>query len=405
MQDFKLSFSGGGFRAAFYCLGAYRRLVELGIHANVSHISSVSGGSITAGAIMSALADKSISDVHDFDKRVVFPMRELGQVDLRRKLVQAAFSIKKSNISLELPRTRFGRVFPSVLDTHIYHNKSMIDLPEFPEWSCNATCLNTMKRFRFKPSDMYGHKIGTCCDVSDISVALAVASSASFPLLFAPIRLSTAGKQFVDKYGSSDYEVNPAVLYLTDGGVYDNLGSENLLRDSSPFISVDASAVAVSWPEKARPSYFSLWWRILDVSQTQTVSLRRRLLFNRANGIQLILGTPLADIIKSEMQIRHSDLPEYPVINEPGFSELEILVSRLRTDLDAFHDDEIDMLMWAGSIRMDVAVKSLFPDAVSTSSWSDVPPMPSYPIETLKRVLTKGQKRKSLGRLHSNLYD
>ena len=26
-----LGFSGGGFRATFYCLGAYRRLVELGL--------------------------------------------------------------------------------------------------------------------------------------------------------------------------------------------------------------------------------------------------------------------------------------------------------------------------------------------------------------------------------------
>ena len=51
-KNIRLSFSGGGFRATFYCLGAYRRLVELGLANIVTHINSVSGGSIVAGQIM-----------------------------------------------------------------------------------------------------------------------------------------------------------------------------------------------------------------------------------------------------------------------------------------------------------------------------------------------------------------
>lgn len=57
-----LGFSGGGFRATFYCLGAYRRLVELGLEKHVNEITSVSGGSIAAGAVISAL-QKVISAV------------------------------------------------------------------------------------------------------------------------------------------------------------------------------------------------------------------------------------------------------------------------------------------------------------------------------------------------------
>lgn len=53
--ELKLSFSGGGFRATFFCLGALKRLVQLGLHKYVSRIDSVSGGSITAGVIMAAL--------------------------------------------------------------------------------------------------------------------------------------------------------------------------------------------------------------------------------------------------------------------------------------------------------------------------------------------------------------
>ncbi|AGX06475.1 patatin-like phospholipase family protein [Bacillus infantis] len=66
MSNFKISFSGGGFRATFFCLGAFRRLVQLGVSSNVSHISSVSGGSITAGLIMLALSERDFKDTKDF---------------------------------------------------------------------------------------------------------------------------------------------------------------------------------------------------------------------------------------------------------------------------------------------------------------------------------------------------
>ena len=56
-----LGFSGGGFRATFYCLGAYRRLVELGLEKHVNEITSVSGGSSCGRCCsVSALGQKVI---------------------------------------------------------------------------------------------------------------------------------------------------------------------------------------------------------------------------------------------------------------------------------------------------------------------------------------------------------
>ena len=74
-----LGFSGGGFRATFYCLGAYRRLVELGLEKHVNEITSVSGGSIAAGAVISALAEGDFSSLLDFDRRVTTKLINLGQ--------------------------------------------------------------------------------------------------------------------------------------------------------------------------------------------------------------------------------------------------------------------------------------------------------------------------------------
>ena len=42
-----LSLSGGGYRAAIYHLGTFRKLREMGILENVDVISTISGGSIT----------------------------------------------------------------------------------------------------------------------------------------------------------------------------------------------------------------------------------------------------------------------------------------------------------------------------------------------------------------------
>lgn len=81
-----LGFSGGGFRATFYCLGAYRRLVELGLEKHVSEITSVSGGSIAAGAVISALAEGDFSSLLDFDRRVTTKLINLGQCNFRRRI-------------------------------------------------------------------------------------------------------------------------------------------------------------------------------------------------------------------------------------------------------------------------------------------------------------------------------
>ncbi len=46
-----LALSGGGFRATLFHCGALWRLAELGYLPRLSRISSVSGGSITAGVL------------------------------------------------------------------------------------------------------------------------------------------------------------------------------------------------------------------------------------------------------------------------------------------------------------------------------------------------------------------
>src|ERR1700741_833489 len=52
MNKFGLALSGGGFRASLYHLGLVRFLRDAGLLSQVSHITSVSGGSIIAAHLV-----------------------------------------------------------------------------------------------------------------------------------------------------------------------------------------------------------------------------------------------------------------------------------------------------------------------------------------------------------------
>lgn len=303
-----LGFSGGGFRATFYCLGAYRRLVELGLEKHVSEITSVSGGSIAAGAVISALAEGDFSSLLDFDRRVTTKLINLGQCNFRRRIMTKAswlsyllpYLPKLQQLALAAAlRPKMSKAFPQVLDEELFEGRKMKQAEAATEWSCNATCINTLKRFRFKSSDIYGYLLGRSSDIDDIPVAFAVAASAAYPVGFAPLELDVEAREFRDLYGTGTQKPeNPAKLYLTDGGVYDNLGSESMLKSPVPLLMLDASGASQPLWDNSHMSKLELANRTLAVGLDQVVYLRRRLLFEVKQHQQLILGRGIGRIIE-----------------------------------------------------------------------------------------------------------
>ncbi len=404
-QKIKLSFSGGGFRATLFCLGIYRRIIELGLHKNINSISSVSGGSIAAGQIMNALTYGDFSSVADFDKRVSMPLIKLCQIRLRNQIM-------KKIISPLPPRNRFSQQLPIFLDKYLFKNISMGDLPDRPEWSVNTTCLNSGKRVRFKKEDFGGNIFGHSKNFKDTKVSFAVACSAAFPMMFAPIKLSTKGKSFFYKYDwqKSKWGNNPNIpknLYLSDGGVYDNLGSESFFRSKTPFIICDASGFLEEWNPCKKPNWFSLNWRPLDTGLDQIVLLRRRLIYKiseESKGYQIILRDPVNKALKNpeiygSLSSKISDLPKYEMMPE----ELQHFLGGLRTDLDGFHDIEVQSLMWSGAIRIDIAIKRYLKHMIDQDRFHDTPSLPKYPTNIMKIVLKRGGQRRYLSNLHKNL--
>ena len=91
-----LCLSGGGYRAMVFHVGALWRLYEAGLLASLKRISSVSGGSITAGVLALKWDRLSFDPARlqaDFVPEVVAPLRRLAgeTIDAEAVIVGALF--------------------------------------------------------------------------------------------------------------------------------------------------------------------------------------------------------------------------------------------------------------------------------------------------------------------------
>lgn len=201
-----LALSGGGFRSAGFHLGTFRKLQELDLLDKVDLFSCVSGGSI-AGAFL--CANWGAPDVLD---RL--------ETYLRTRSV-AVSSVLGGLIN---PFTSRLDELAKSYDRDLYHGAKLSDLASGPRLYLNATNLATGNMFFFvagggKPEELGEHELGQH-GASDMNISHAVAASSAFPPVFPPYRLDD------DRFPNNDTEY----ITLTDGGVYDNLGVNPLLR-------------------------------------------------------------------------------------------------------------------------------------------------------------------------------
>lgn len=203
-----LALSGGGFRAAAFHLGVMRELQRMGLLTLLDLLSCVSGGSI-AGATLAA----NWADVP-------------GAIDkldhyLRTRSVAIASAIGGA---LDPFATRVDKLCDTY-DRDLFLGKTLVDLGAGPRIYFNSTNLATGNMFFFvaggaKPAEMGEHELGVV-PAPDFPISRAVGASSAFPPVFPPLRLD-----------ADDYPPAAPVEYvtLTDGGVYDNMGINPLLR-------------------------------------------------------------------------------------------------------------------------------------------------------------------------------
>jgi predicted acylesterase/phospholipase RssA len=226
MKKLGLALSGGGFRASLYHLGLLRFLRDAGILSQVTHITSVSGGSVIA-AHLALHWDRYTGDAKEFDA-AASEFLSFVRLDVRNRIFRRfpfTIPLRWSCRFLRLPRRRL--TMTGLLEYHyeqfLYGDKSLFELPQHPQLHILATnlsegCLCSFNRdgllmVRPQPSGTY--RLDRV-HVGLATVAMAVTASSAFPGFFPPLELTGA------EVGASAGEFGRQAY--TDGGVFDNLG-------------------------------------------------------------------------------------------------------------------------------------------------------------------------------------
>jgi predicted acylesterase/phospholipase RssA len=260
-----VTFSGGGYRALLFGLGAAWRLHELGTLCRVTDISSVSGGSILAAYIALRWKDLCPGGKHygDFERIISEPIVNLARHTIDTPSVLSGLLVPGDSASHEVSRR---------LDKYLFHGARFRDLniPRNPGMHIFATDLNTGLPWVFGEREM-GLFLDHDLPSGEIRVADAVAASAAFPPVLSPARFSFPGADtYVDNNYKSEEKRRLARHYdrvlLGDGGLANNLGTifcGKLAASLGPCFTIDAAVTPRREP--VYPTWFGELLRSTDI--------------------------------------------------------------------------------------------------------------------------------------------
>jgi NTE family protein len=354
-----LALSGGGFRATLFHIGTLIRLNELGQLATLDRISSVSGGSITAGMLAcrwKALESGGFKPA-DLDSLVIQPLRKFctRNVDAR--------AIAEGSIS---PWSSISDVMARQYD-ELFENARLPALPDKPRTVFNTTNLQTGRDFRISKPYMADYRVGQIKN-PDLGLGVVVAASSAFPPVLSPCVIEVDPNGW-EKTAGADLFDNPRykhTLTLTDGGAYDNIGLEPI--DSFETVLVSDAGAPFGMQDQAKTDPIGQLSRALDIATDQARGLRARYLVELAKlrgqkaaywGIDTqIEKYPAADKLKTDPAKTNG-------------------LQDIRTRLNAFNATEQETLINWGYALCDAAMRSFVPGLVNVpKAW----PCPAHPL-------------------------
>ncbi|AIJ20167.1 patatin-like phospholipase family protein [Amycolatopsis methanolica] len=246
MTGVGLCLSGGGYRAMLFHLGALWRINELGQLPELTRISSVSGGSITAGALAAAWPRLEFTGgvAANFTDEVVRPVRALAGRTLDVPVILRG---------LVTPGHSTGEALAAAYRKHLFGDLLLPDLPAHgPHFVFTATDLQDGDQWWFYRERQQD---------PPVQLATAVAASSAFPPFLSPVVLTTP-------VPGEDRRIE-----LSDAGVFDNLGLDPVIGHCDTVLVSDAGkrmdklrSVSRNWPGQLL--------RTLDIMDNQVRALR-----------------------------------------------------------------------------------------------------------------------------------
>lgn len=263
-----LCLSGGGYRAMLFHVGAFWRLNEFGYLPKLERISSVSGGSITAGVL--GLHWSSL----DFDQNGVAQNLQQTFIAPIRKFAATTTDVWAILGGILGPGTIGDRV-AAAYRKHLFGASTLQSLPDRPRFVINTTNVQSGVLCRFSKPYMWDYRVGQIKNPA-IELAIAVAASSAFPPVLSPVQLTLKPSLFTPGSGT-DLEVEPYTsnMVLTDGGVYDNLGLETVWKEYDTVLVSDAGGGLGAEPIP-KTNWLMHAMRVLNVIDGQVRSLRKR---------------------------------------------------------------------------------------------------------------------------------
>jgi predicted acylesterase/phospholipase RssA len=379
-----LALSGGGFRATLFHLGVVRLLHETGQLSQVKRIGAASGGSILAAHLVLHW-EQYTGSKEDFDKASQ-EIIQFVQKDVRGQVIRRWFF---AWLCLALPRLLLRRsrrhwTRTNLLQKHycrLYKDKALEDLraPNRPHVYFYSTSLTngtvcSFGRSGFRWHENFDNPVERSISTPNTPIAFAVAASSAFPPLFPPIEISNE-TLFCDRISF------PYSHYLTDGGVYDNLGIDKLhwyqkaIPELDLFIASDAQGSFDSELDKRFAWIVGRNVRASDLLMTRVSSMQiERLTASSASPHFVRIG------IKLEV-----NNPGDPTLLPP---ESQRSLPSTRTDLDEFSPTEITALIAHG---YSCARKTLIEASLLTES--DAPPFSWDPLRNWQIVKSRNATR------------
>ena len=266
-EGIALCLSGGGYRAMLFHVGALWRLNELGFLTQLKRISSVSGGSITAGLLglqWSALAFGPNGVAANFASVTASVRKLAGRTIDQGAILGGLFG----------PGSIADKVV-AALDEHLFKGATLQAFPDEPRFVINATNVQSGALWRFMKPAMRDWRVGEVKH-PQLPLAVAVTASAAFPPFLSPMKLELDPASFNPGSGD-DLQREPYTsdVYLTDGGVYDNLGLETAWKRYSTIL-VSNGGGKMSPEAEPKGDWARHSKRVLDLIDNQVRSLRQR---------------------------------------------------------------------------------------------------------------------------------
>jgi NTE family protein len=267
-----LCLSGGGYRAMLFHVGVLWRLNEIGWLPKLNRISSVSGGSITAGVLAMNWTKLNFQNgtATNFEEMIAKPIWNLASrtIDVSSVLTGAMW---------------FGSIGDKVADSyrkHLFGDTTLQDIVdevpgESPRFVFNATNVQSGVLWRFMKPYMADYRVGIVKNPK-IDLAVAVAASSAFPPVLSPVELDLDPADFTPGSGTDLQDDSYRTqIVLTDGGVYDNLGLETVWKKYKTILVSDAGGGFTPDADPHR-DWVRHSVRVLLTIDNQVRSLRKR---------------------------------------------------------------------------------------------------------------------------------